>query len=188
MIKSIAIDVDNVLADSIGSWCGKARRLGYNITKNEIKSHKIVGSVPIDPREVFRIQDEVWTDWQSVRPLEVSISNTVSKIMQMQIKVTVVTSGPLRHLPGIENWLRTWKIPFDQFRCLGPRKNKSLLRAEALVDDAPESIEAFVRTERTGFLYAQPWNATARIRNAIVVSSFLGVAEFLSRDHNLAKT
>ena len=41
--------------------------------------------------------------------------------------------------------------------------------ARARVDDAPEQIVEFVRTDRVGFIYSQPWNVKAKIRKAIRV-------------------
>jgi hypothetical protein len=89
----------------------------------------------------------------------------------LKIKIIVATSGPYRHLEFVKNWLSHNKIEYDDFCSVGPRGSKVSLDADALVDDAPEIVRAFISKKRTGFLYSQPWNIRTNIANAIVVRS-----------------
>jgi hypothetical protein len=75
----IAFDVDNVLADSMECWCRKATDyLGSSVLKIHIRSHKIVGSVPIPAAEIFRLQNEVWKEWKHLSPTESNIAQKMA--------------------------------------------------------------------------------------------------------------
>jgi 5'(3')-deoxyribonucleotidase len=102
----IAFDVDNVLADSMTCWCKKATKyLGRTVTKEEIQSHKIVGSIPMSPYEIFKLQDEVWIEWQNLPPTEEAISRKLNVLRKSGFKVLVVTSRPLRSINSVKKWL-----------------------------------------------------------------------------------
>ena len=178
-ISSLAIDVDNVLADSISRWCVLARGLGYSVVKDQIKSHKLVGSVPMEPDQIFKIQDAVWKDWQNLPVTEPSLCTTMAALRQ-SLRIVIVTSGPSRHRSEIESWLGANDLPFDEFHNLGPRGSKTSAMADALVDDAPEAISSFISTGRRGLLYSQPWNKNVKIKNAIVVRSLRDIMRYLS--------
>lgn len=179
-IRSLAIDVDNVLADSIARWCVLARSYGCSIAKEQVKSHKLVGSVPMEPSRIFEIQDAVWKDWQSVPPTEPLQSAMIDKLRRKHIKIIIVTSGPARHRSGIQSWLRDRQLLYDEFHILAQGVSKATIAADALVDDAPESVRAFTSIGRAGFLYSQPWNRTSRITDAIVIGSLGDIAKHLS--------
>ena len=80
-MKKIVFDVDNVLADTTSCWCMKASsHLGYTVSKEDIKHDKIIGSVSMPSREIFRLQDEVWREWEQLPPTEAGIPEIVSRI------------------------------------------------------------------------------------------------------------
>jgi len=185
MIRRLALDVDNVLADSIASWCVKASKyLGYPVEKNEIKSHKIVGSVPMEPVKIFGLQDQVWEDWRNLPTTEPELARRISDIRRMSIEVIIVTSRPLRLASLIQKWLAQKAIHYDEFYPIGPYVTKASLRADALVDDSPEMVESFVKSNRTGFLFSQPWNRDHEPTGAIVVKNFRDILDFLERKRN----
>ena len=129
-IRSLAIDVDNVLADSIARWCVLAHSYGCSVGKDQIKSHKLVGSVPMEPRMIFELQDAVWKDWQHVPPTEPSQSVVMSELRQRHIKIIIITSGPTRHRSGIQSWLGAHQLPYDEFHNLGRGVSKATIAAE----------------------------------------------------------
>ena len=166
----IMFDVDNVLADSMTCWCKKASQfLKSPITKNDVRSHKIVGSVPIPPRKIFELQDQVWKEWESLPPTESDLDRKLKILKENGFEIYIATSRPKRLTDCVLQWLNKMKIYYDIFYSLGPRQSKTKISADALVDDAPEQIREFVRTGRVGFIYNQPWNMKAKIRKAIRV-------------------
>jgi 5'(3')-deoxyribonucleotidase len=179
-IRSLAIDVDNVLADSIARWCVLARSSGCSVVKEQIKSHKLVGSVPMEPRKIFELQDAVWRDWQNVPPTEPSQSAMIDELRKRHIKIMIVTSGPTRHGSGIQSWLGAHQLSYDEFHNLARGVSKATISADALVDDVPESVRSFTSIGRVGFLYSQPWNKTSRITNSIVIGSLGDIVKHLA--------
>jgi len=183
MINRLAIDVDNVLADSIGRWCVKAsKHLGLKIHKNQIASHKIVGSVPMNAGDIFRLQDEVWREWRNLPTTEPSLTRSISAIRKLSVEVVIVTSRPMRLVACVRDWLAENQIHYDEFHTIGPKVSKASLCVDALVDDAPEMIESFIAMGRTGFLYSQPWNRRIRIAGAVVVENFQDIIRFLRKE------
>lgn len=167
----IIFDVDNVLADSMSCFCRKASKcLHSTISKSAIKTHKIVGSIPLPPGEIFELQDQVWKEWTSLPPTEDDLDRKLRILRNSGFRVIVATSRPKRLTDCVVKWLRKMNIDYDSFYSLGPSKTKSEIHADALVDDAPEQIREFVRMGRTGFICNQPWNTDAKIGGAIRIS------------------
>jgi hypothetical protein len=55
-LPRIIFDVDNVLADTMTSFCQKASEiLGFDVGKQHIKNHKAVGSIPLSPQTIFSL-------------------------------------------------------------------------------------------------------------------------------------
>ena len=189
MIKSLILDVDNVLADSIRTWCTLAkRRLGIDVNFDSITNHKLVGCVSASPEEIFRLQDYVWENWRRLKPLEEDIQRTMEKIRQISVEIVIATSGPKRHIPHVKDWLALRRIDYDRFY---PVTHKFSINADALVDDSLEEIILFASRGRSAFLYDQPWNRSTeessftRIPNLRTLPSILQKDKFWARGNDL---
>jgi 5'(3')-deoxyribonucleotidase len=179
-LKRIIFDVDNVLANSMNCWCKKAsNHLGYTVRKEDIKSHKIVGSVPMKPRDIYRLQDEVWQEWKKLPPTEKGIPEKLLDLKRRGFKVYIATSRPLRSALLVRNWIEHVGIIYDDFYPVGPFKPKAEIDAEFLVDDAPEQIAKFIAKGHTGFVYEQPWNRKVNIPKAVTINSLKEVISYL---------
>lgn len=181
---SIAFDVDNVLADTISTWCNKISKLtNKTILKDQIKSHKIVGSVKMNSRYIYKILDEVWREWERLPMTEEAIPTIMSDIKSLGYHISIVTSRPIRSRPFVIKWLSTNDIHHDELIFLGPYSSKSIIDNDFLVDDAPEHVIQFISTGRIGFIYSQPWNAGIDGRNIIRLNS---IQEVLIHLRNLS--
>lgn len=179
-IRNLAIDVDNVLADSISAWCAKASRvLGKTILKSDIRSHKIVGSVKMNAEQIFSLQDEVWREWKDLPLTERNLSSKIALIRNNGMSVVIVTARPIRLTSCVRNWLLMNNIGYDEFRAIGPRESKTSVSTDALVDDDPEAVRQIVRAGKTGFLYLQPWNERTLTVGAIPVRRFNDILGYL---------
>ena len=178
----IVFDVDNVLADSMSSFCKRASELlGMTVAKRNIKSHKVVGSVKLSAHEIFALQDEVWENWKDIPPTEENLAVNLTALKELGIRIIVATSGPTRRADLVRKWLGLNGLPHEEFYPLGPKSLKASITSDALVDDAPEQINSFVELGRTGFLYSQPWNRNSHTKGAIVISSILKVVSYYER-------
>jgi len=168
----IVFDVDNVLANTMKVFCEKASKLiGFEVTKKQIRSHKIVGSIPLPPETIFRIQTEVWSDWAVLPVLERNLYEKMDSFKKIGFEVYIATAVPSKLVPYVEKWIRSKRIPFSKFFHCSKKRPKSLIQAEALVDDSPEEVRRFVSSRRQGFLYRQPWNINSKVAKAIVVQN-----------------
>lgn len=138
MFEKIVFDVDNVLADSTNCWCTKASEyLGSEILKKQIKNDKIVGSVPLSALEIYRLQDQVWEEWEKLPPTEEGIPEILQNLTNLGCKVIVATCRPKRSTPLVLHWLKKTGITYDSFYSLGPYRAKADIDCDILVDDAP---------------------------------------------------
>lgn len=175
----IIFDVDNVLADSMSVFCQKASEmLGFKVDKQNIRNHKVIGSIPLTSRTIFRLQSEVWADWKRLAPLEGDLQNKMEAFHMIGFTIYIATAIPLRLTSYVKQWLKKAQIPYDKFFHCSQEYSKSKIDAEALVDDAPEEVQSFIRSGRQGFLYSQPWNFTAKIPGAIRVRNIDHVLKF----------
>mgnify|MGYP001116753951 CR=1 FL=1 len=166
----IVFDVDNVLADTMTSFCRKASKLvGFKVDKQHIKNHKVVGSIPLPPQAIFSLQSVVWAEWEKLPTVEDNLLKKLHAIQKIGFEIYVATAAPLRLIPYVKQWLKKVQIPHNKFFHCHKGCSKSDIQAEALVDDAPDEVQSFVRCGRQGFLYLQPWNSTAKILGAILV-------------------
>jgi len=169
MIQSLILDVDNVLADSIRAWCTLAKRdLGIIAHFDKITNHKLVGCVSASPEQVFRLQDHVWANWRKLKPVEMGIGRTIDSIRDMGVEIVVATSGPKRHVAHVRAWLAQNHIGYGRFCSVA---HKSEIKADALVDDAPDEALSFASTGRTAFLYDRPWNRSIRDASTTRIAS-----------------
>jgi len=168
----IIFDVDNVLADTMGVFCKKASDLlGSKVCKEQIGSHKVVGSIPLSPKTIFRIQTEVWSNWDMLPSLEVDLSEKMGSFKKIGFEIYIATAVPSRLVRFVKKWIESKELHFSKFfHCPGSH-SKSEIQAEALVDDSQEEITRFVKSGRQGFLYLQPWNIKSNIPKAVVVKS-----------------
>lgn len=168
----IVFDVDNVLADTMGVFCEKASKLvGFKVSKKHIRSHKVVGSIPLSPETIFRIQTEVWSAWDVLPLLEEDLYEKMNSFKKIGFDIYIATAVPSKLVPYVEKWIRNKGIPFSKFFHCPKKRPKSRIQAEALVDDSPEEVRRFVSSRRQGFLYHQPWNIKSKIPKASVVKN-----------------
>jgi len=168
----IVFDVDNVLADTMTSFCRKASSLvGFKIGKQHIANHKVVGSIPLSSRAIFRLQGEVWMEWKILPPQEDHLQKKMLAFQKIGFEIYIATAIPLRLVSYVKQWLAKEQIPYTKFFRSHRNCSKSDIEAEALVDDAPEEVQSFLRSGRQGFLYSQPWNSAAKISGAILVKN-----------------
>ncbi len=150
---------------------GFSKILGKTVTKKDIKSHKVVGSVRLSASEIFQVQDEAWENWREIPLTEKGLVRSLRALIESAIQIVVATSGPQRRAHLVQEWLRFNEVPYGEFYALGPKVLKTAITSDVLVDDAPEQVEAFVDRQRTGILYSQPWNVGVSIKGAIRVNS-----------------
>ena len=160
--RVIALDVDNVLADTAGQFCIIiSKLLGQSVTKEMIKTPKIVGSFRADPRVILSVLDGVWINWRQLPTLEGDVSETIDDLKSRGNRIVIATARPARSIGYVTSWLASNGIQYDSFHRVDQAGSKTEIHANILVDDDQQQVATFALSEpqsREGFLYDQPWN------------------------------
>lgn len=158
--RTIGIDVDGVLADSVSRWVQEAdRRFGVRAAKKDVVQydlHKLFTS--ISHEEVVELFRLVWSDYEKIRLEDPAIPSILSRLHnQFRIYIATATSASRRELT---KWLEQNGIVYDNLIQLPHHTDKPKLDSvDIYIDDQAEVIEDVARSGRIGILLRQPWNA-----------------------------
>jgi 5'(3')-deoxyribonucleotidase len=154
-LKKIALDFDNVLADTMTGWINYYnKQFGRSLKKADITLWKFweLKSIGMEKGDSDRIFEEVWFRWQELRPLESNVGSTVKKLGELgDLDIVTAAKGE------INEWLR-----FHNVRHKNLIKTRSSKKAELdydiFIDDSPDDALEFGKRKKVCLLYDQPWN------------------------------
>src|SRR5215217_321324 len=99
-VKTVAIDVDSVLADVMLVWTDEYnKRNKAQITKKEIANWDIPTVLPITPPQIYRYFTYVWKyRWLEIPPTEPKIGEVTKRIHRKGYRISIIQSerGPQR--------------------------------------------------------------------------------------------
>lgn len=157
-MKRVAIDMDEVLADTLAEYIARYNRdHGEAVTKADLDGKWLRDIVSIDRHE--RLEGYLRSeDFFEDLPV-IADSQRVLELMAQQYEVYIATSAmefPNSFGPKYR-WLRR------HFAFLDPRHfvfcgDKSILKADYLIDDQPRNLRAFAGR---GILFSAPHNLGA---------------------------
>jgi 5'(3')-deoxyribonucleotidase len=158
-IKTVAIDFDSVLADTMILWTDEYNKTRHtNITKNEITTWDIGKTLPILPDEISEIFNKVWRNrWQNVPPTEPMQSQTIKRIHRMGYRISIITKRDRSTVTHVAKWLDYHDIYCDDLVFVYDNTPKAEYPFDILIDDAPVNLIDIV-SPRVGILFSQPWN------------------------------
>jgi len=156
MAKTIAIDVDGVLADTHTEWL---KRYNHDwkdsIAVDDIKSWEIHRYVKCG-HKIYEYLDYK-NLYQSVLPIQNSFE-CVSKLREMGYHIIYVTdSYPPIQMMGKFKWLKDWGYldPQRLQKDFYVAHDKSKILCDYLIDDRVENVK---NCSGTGIIFSQPWN------------------------------
>jgi 5'(3')-deoxyribonucleotidase len=154
-MKRIAIDMDEVLADTLAEHLARYNRdHGEAITKADLEGKWLWDIVSIDRHE--RLEGYLRSEdfFEDLPVME--DSQRVLAVMALRYEIYIATSAmefPNSFGPKYR-WLRR-HFPFLEPRHFVFCGDKSILKADYLIDDQPRQLEAFAGT---GILFTAPHN------------------------------
>jgi phosphoglycolate phosphatase-like HAD superfamily hydrolase len=74
-----------------------------------------VGSVSMPAREIYRLQDEVWREWQELPTTEEGIPEILQGLRDNRCKVIIATSRPVRSASLVIKWLKKQALSTTHF-------------------------------------------------------------------------
>lgn len=172
--KTIAIDLDNVLADTLGFWCQLAqKKLKIKITKNDIPDPRFRGLKTYPRKKLLELLREIWMHWEEIPLLDKKAPQVINRLRNENYKVVVLSSRKKEEESYIRNWLQYNKILVDDLKLLNfSRRKKDYKKVDILIDDDVKEIKLFIKTGRIGIIYTQPWNQNVKIEKAYRIHNF----------------
>jgi 5'(3')-deoxyribonucleotidase len=150
MLK-IALDFDNVLADTTGAWVRYYnKKYKKSIKKSDLTEYYFWNSLNISREEAFEIYSIVWSNWQNLDLLEEDCVSTVNELSEIA-EVHVVTSA----LTDVKNWTAERGLKFNKIEYT---QQKSELNYDIFIDDSPYVVLDILKRKKLCLLYDQPWN------------------------------
>jgi 5'-nucleotidase len=179
----IHIDMDNTLNDFTGGFVKKVNEFtGLNISlpKESQIYYEMHKNIPQLNGEGEALREKIFTSpgfWEILDPLPDAVE--VMKLLCQKYETYILTAAwPTDDDCYIEKtrWIRNW-LPFFNLRNLITTWNKSLIKGDVLVDDAPTFLESYnAETIAYDFPYNRNVKVTYRAQNWKEVGKILRVA------------
>lgn len=159
MRKTLAIDLDSVLADVVVTWVDEYNKIkDSNIVKEDIVAWDIHTLLPITETESNSLFSDVWIyRWKDIPPTQNSIGKILERLKSQNYRISILTRRDRKTIPYVSSWLETNHIDCDDLICVFDSNPKSIYPFDILIDDAPQNIVE-IKFPKKGILFDQPWN------------------------------
>jgi len=158
-VKTVAIDVDSVLADVMLVWVDEYnKRRGTKITKHDITKWDIPTVLPITPEQVYEYFTHVWKErWKEIPPTEDKIGKITERLHRKGYRVSVITKRERPTVAYVAKWLDHNEVYADDLLFVFDAVPKAEYPFDVLIDDAPKNL-IDIPAPKTAILFNQPWN------------------------------
>lgn len=161
----VAIDIDSVLLDLVGSMLKiYNEKTGETVTREEIKGWRMEDYV--NPKYAYIIEDLFWDKNVYLKAPIIYWAVEGVEYLRTKDDVCFVTAAKPTTMEVKYYWLAKngfLKDDKEFIVCL----DKSLIRAKWLIDDGMHNIRAFIGN---GVLFRQPWNE--EFKHGLVLNSW----------------
>ena len=157
--KTLSIDFDSVLADTMIAWTKEYNKLkNTNITKSEITYWNIGMILPLSADEISTMFNYVWQYcWQDIPPSEPGLSEIIKRIHRRGYRISVLTKRERPTVAYVAKWLDYHDIYSDDLIFIYDNRPKAEYPFDILIDDAPSNL-VDITPPKVGILFNQPWN------------------------------
>jgi uncharacterized protein len=158
-VRTVAIDVDSVLADVMLVWSNEYnKRKKKSVTKKDITAWDIPSILPISPDEVYRYFSYVWKfRWKEIPPTEPDIGDVTKRIHKKGYRISILTKRERPTAAYVARWLDLHKVYADELLFIYDAVPKASYPFDVLIDDAPKNLIDVV-APKSAILFNQPWN------------------------------
>lgn len=157
--KTVAIDVDSVLADVMLVWADEySKRTGKKIVKKDIYQWDIPTILPITADQVYKYFSHVWKNrWREIPPTEPNIGDVTKRIHRKGYRISIITKRERPTVAYVAQWLDAHKVYADDLVFIYDAVPKANYPFDVLIDDAPKNL-VDVAAPKSAILFNQPWN------------------------------
>jgi 5'(3')-deoxyribonucleotidase len=158
-IKTLSIDFDSVLADTMIVWTKEYNKLKHtNITKSEITYWNIGMILPLSGDEISTMFNYVWQYcWRDIPPSERGQSEIIKRIRRKGYRISILTKRERPTVAYVAKWLDYHEIYSDDLIFIYDNTPKAEYAFDILIDDAPSNL-VDINPPKIGILFNQPWN------------------------------
>ena len=158
-VKTVAIDVDSVLADVMLIWIDEYnKRNRAQITKEKIANWDIPTILPISADRVYRYFTYIWKHrWREIPPTEPKIAKVIRRIHVKGYRISIITKRERPTAPYVAKWLDFHRIYTDDLLFIYDAVPKANYPFDILIDDAPKNLVDVI-APKSAILFNQPWN------------------------------
>ncbi|HXS59348.1 MAG TPA: hypothetical protein VN703_00875 [Candidatus Sulfopaludibacter sp.] len=159
--KTIALDLDSVLADVMYTWL-EEYNLIYNtsIIKQDIIEWDLHNILPLSEKCIHDLFTHVWKyRWKDIPPTSTDISIVTDLLQKAGYRISIITKRDRATMSFVANWLDLHNIYFNDIVFIFDNTSKACYPFFLLVDDSPiNAVEIFY--PRRIVIFDQPWNKT----------------------------
>jgi uncharacterized protein len=157
--KTVAIDVDSVLADVMLVWADEySKRTGKKIVKKDIYQWDIPTILPIAADQVYKYFSHVWKyRWREIPPTEPNIGDVTKRIHRKGYRISIITKRERPTVAYVAQWLDAHKVYADDLVFIYDAVPKANYPFDVLIDDAPKNL-VDIAAPKSAILFNQPWN------------------------------
>ncbi|MDP9286659.1 MAG: hypothetical protein M3P08_00460 [Thermoproteota archaeon] len=157
--KTLSIDFDSVLADTMIVWTKEYNKLkNTNITKSEITYWNIGMILPLSADEISTMFNYVWQHcWRNIPPSEPGQSEIIKRIRRRGYRISILTKRERPTIAYVAKWLDYHDIYSDDLIFIYDNRPKAEYPFDILIDDAPSNLVE-ITPPKVGILFNQPWN------------------------------
>lgn len=163
--KTIGVDLDNTLADTMPRWLGEAEILfGIKATKKDMVRYNLTEMFPnLSHDQVLDTFKRIWeNDYKNIRLIDKDIPSILDSLHR---KFNIYITTMNKH-HTVKDWLDQNKIPYDKIIQFSLHTDKHKLEEVSIyIDDFQEIIENAIKAGKTAILLRQPWNDDFISRN-----------------------
>ena len=160
-VRTIALDVDSVLADVMLTWVDEYnRRNGTTVSKSDIIRWDIPTVLPLSSEQVYEHFTYIWKHrWQDIPPTEPKIGAATRKLNAKGFRVSIITKRERPTVPYVARWLDYHNVFADELVFIYDAVPKANYPFDVLIDDAPKNLTD-ITAPKSAILFDQPWNTT----------------------------
>jgi 5'(3')-deoxyribonucleotidase len=157
--KTLSIDFDSVLADTMIAWTKEYNKLKHtNITKSEITYWNIGMILPLSADEISTMFNYVWQNcWRDIPPSEPGQGEIIKRIRRRGYRISILTKRERPTVAYVAKWLDYHDIYSDDLIFIHDNTPKAEYAFDILIDDAPSNLVE-ITPPKVGILFNQPWN------------------------------
>lgn len=184
--KTIAIDLDSVLADVMHTWLDEYNLI-YDaaVVKQDIVEWDIYKVLHLSEKCINDIFIRIWKHrWMDIPPTSEDISVVTKLLKNSGYRISIITKRDRDTVSYVSFWLELYNIYFDEIVFIFDNAPKSCHPFFLLIDDAPLNAIEIVYPRRI-VIFDQPWNKTLinypRIKK---LKELLGLIQYNFNSHH----